>query len=151
MIRSVQMDQLRKLDSELRALGVAKEPSLDTHVMIALMSGEVPKLKPAAKVSEVARSKIIGATYRDERKLKFSDVFASTNGYEADMTRFNAYAKQRERALAEYSRQSEKIMLRAMKKDADPEEISDALHEAAERSGLKALKAPNFDALQSTD
>lgn len=144
MIRSKQMDELRKLDRELRTLGTATRPSLEKHVMIAITSGETPKLKPVAKISETARHKIIAGGYRSERSLSFGDVFASCNGYEAEMKQFDAYEKTRTAAMARYEKEADKIMLRAMNKDADPEVISEELHEAAERAGLKTLKAPVF-------
>lgn len=142
MIRSKQMDELRKLDKELRNLGAAKQPSLEQHVMIALTSGELPKLKPAAKISQVARQKIIAGGYSSSRTLAFGDVFASCNGFEAEKKQYDAYEKTRQAAIGRYSKQAEKLMLRALDKDADAEVISESLHEAAERAGLKTLFAP---------
>jgi hypothetical protein len=142
MIRSKQMDELRKLDKELRNLGSAKRPSLEQHVMIAITSGELPKLKPVAKISETARHKIIANGYSSNRSLAFGDVFASCNGYEAEMKQFDAYERTRKAALSRYEKYADKIMLRALNKDADPEVIAEELHEAAEHAGLKTLTAP---------
>lgn len=147
MIRSKQMDELRKLDRDLRNLGAAKQPSLEQHVMIAITSGEIPKLKPVARISETARRKIIASGgYSSSRSLSFGDVFASCNGYEAEMKQFGAYEKTRQAALGRYAKEADKIMLRALNKDADPEIISEELHEAAELAGLKKLTAPVFGA-----
>lgn len=151
MIRSKQMDELRKLDRDLRSLGQAKKPSLEQHVMIAITSGEMPKLRPVAKISDTARHKIIGGRYSGDRMLSFGDVFASCNGYEVEMKQFDAYEKTRAAALARYAKDADKIMLRALNKDADPEVISEDLHEAAERAGLKTLKAPVFGAADDDD
>jgi len=145
MIRSKQMDELRKLDNNLRELGAAKKPSLQYHVMRALTSGEIPKIKPVAKISEAARAKIIAGGYHSDRTLNFHEVFASCNGYEGEMKQYEAYEGSRSRKVEAYSRASEKIMLRALNKEADAEEISEALHEAAEKAGLKTLVAPTFD------
>jgi hypothetical protein len=151
MIRSKQMDELRKLDRDLRAIGAPKTPSLEQHVMIALTSGELPKLKPAAKISESARRKIISSGYSSNRNFSFGEVFASCNGYEDEMKQFNAYEKTRQAVLARYGKESEKIMLRAMNKDADAELISEELHEAAERAGLKTLVAPVFGTIPTDE
>ena len=142
MIRSKQMDELRRLDKELRNLGAAKKPSLEQHVMIALTSGELPKLKPAAKISQTAREKIISSGYTSSRVLAFGDVFASCNGFEAEKKQYDAYERVRQQAIGRYQKDADKLMLRALDKDADAEVISEALHEAAERAGLKTLTAP---------
>jgi hypothetical protein len=141
MIRSKQMDELRKLDSSLRKLGEASKPSLEKHVMIAITSGEIPKLKPVSAITAAARSKIIAERY-GSRELKFADVFLSCNGYDAEMKQFTAHEKSRSVALTKYSRSAEKIMLRALDKEADAELISEELHEAAERAGLKSITPP---------
>lgn len=142
MIRSKQMDELRSLDQRMRKLGEATKPSLESHVMIAITSGELPKLKPVATISSLARQKIVGSSYRSDRSLAFSDVFASCNGYEAEMKQYKAHEKVRETALSRYSKDAEKIMLRALDKEADAENIAEELHEAAERAGLKSITAP---------
>lgn len=149
MIRSKQMDELRGLDKTLRSLGKAKEPSLQYHVMVALTSGEVPKIKAASQISAVARKKIISSGYSSNRNFGFEEIFASCNGYEAEKKQFDSYEKTRQSAVARYSKDADKIMLRALDKEADAEEISEALHEAAEHAGLKALTAPVFDVASS--
>jgi hypothetical protein len=123
-------------------LGTVKQPSLEQHVMIALTSGELLKLKPAATISQVARQKIINSSYSSNRTLAFGDVFASCNGFEAEKKQFDAYEKTRQAAIGRYSKEAEKLMLRALDKEADAEVISESLHEAAERAGLKTLTAP---------
>jgi hypothetical protein len=142
MIRSKQMDELRKLDRELRNLGSAKQPSLEQHVMIALTSCELPKLKPVSSISKVARQKIIAGGYSSSRVLQFGDVFASCNGFEAEKKQYDAYEKVRQAAIGRYAKEADKLMLRALDKDADAEVISEQLHEAAERAGLKTLVVP---------
>lgn len=112
--------------------------------MIALTSGELPKLKPVAKISQIARKKIIASSYSSSRTLDFGDVFASCNGFEAEKKQYDAYEKTRQVAIGRYSKEAEKIMLRALDKDADAEVISESLHEAAERAGLKTLAAPTI-------
>ncbi len=136
------MDELRKLDKELRNLGAAKQPSLEQHVMIALTSGELPKLKPVSIISKVARQKIIAGGYSSSRVLQFGDVFASCNGFEAEKKQYDAHEKVRQAAIGRYAKEADKLMLRALDKDADAEIISESLHEAAERAGLKALVVP---------
>lgn len=151
MIRSKQMDELRKLDRELRALGTAKRPSLEKHVMKAITSGETTKLKPVAVIAATARDRIISGRASYDRRLSFGEVFASCNGYESEMKQFDAYERTRTAAIARYEKDADKIMLRAMNKDADPEVIAEELHEAAERSGLKTLKAPAFGTTSEDD
>lgn len=145
------MDELRKLDKSLRSLGEAKRPSLEQHVMVALTSGELPKLKSAAKISGVARTKIINSGYSSNRTLSFGDVFASCNGFETEMKQFSAHEKTRASAVSKYTRSADVIMLRAFDKDADAEAISEELHEAAERAGLKSMQVPVFGTVAESD
>lgn len=142
-MKQKQLEEIKSLRSRLSNIGTGSAPSLERHVMIALCSGEVPKLKPASVISDLARKKIIGDRYSN-RELKFSDVFASTNGYEGEMSQWNAYESKRKTALARFEKDAEKIMVKAMDSDSDAESIVEQLHDAAERSGLKALKAPVF-------
>lgn len=142
MIRPKQLEELKKLHSSLRGLGAAAEPSLEKHVMLALVSGEVPKLKPVKAISDTARKKIVDDRY--SRQLAFEEVFASCNGYEAELKAFEAHEKTRLAAVTRFDREAEKILLKAMDPDADAAEIVDQLHNAAERVGLKAIKAPVF-------
>lgn len=135
------MDELRSLDSRLRKLGEATKPSLEKHVMIAITSGEIPKLKPVAAITAAARSRIVNERYGN-RELKLAEVFLSCNGYDAEMKQFTTHEKARGVALSKYSRDAEKIMLRALDKEADAELISEELHEAAERAGLKSITPP---------
>lgn len=139
-----QLDELKRLDSNLRNTGVVSQPSLKTHVMLALVSGETPKMKPADKISQTARTKIVASSY-GSRTLEFADVFASCNGYEAEMKIWKAYEAKRIALVSKYNKASQKIMLSAMSMDAEPERIADLLNEAAESSGLKDLKAPVFN------
>lgn len=111
--------------------------------MIALCSGEVPKLKPANVISNTARTRIINDRY-SSRDLKFGDVFASTNGYEGEMSQWKIHEAKRKTALARFDKDAEKIMVKAMDTDSDAADIVEQLHDAAERSGLKGIKAPVF-------
>lgn len=142
MIRAKQMEEIKSLRNRLGALGNGTAPSLERHVMIALVSGEVPKLKPLGAISNAARKLIIEDRY--SRRLAFGDVFSSCNGYEVEMKQWNAHEVKRKTALARFDNDAEKIMVKAMDQDADASEIVEQLHEAAERSGLKAIKAPIF-------
>lgn len=117
--------------------------------MIALCSGEVPKLKPAAVISDTARRRIINDRYGGGRDLKFSDVFASTNGYEGEMNRWRIHEVKRKSAVARFEKEADKIMVKALDPEADAAEIVDQLQDAADRAGLKSLKAPPFN--EATD
>lgn len=112
--------------------------------MIALCSGEVPKLKPAAIISDTARRRIINDRYGGGRELKFGDVFASTNGYAGEMKQWKSYEEKRALAAARFEKEAEKIMVTAMGGEADASEIVEQLHAAADRAGLKSLEAPVF-------
>lgn len=138
------MDEIKSLKDRLSNLGTGNAPSLERHVMIALVSGEVPKLKPVGAISDTARKRIINDRY-SSRDLKFGDVFASTNGYEGEMKQWKEHEAKRKSALARFDRDAGKIMVKAMDAEADASEIVEQLHEAAERSGLKALKTPVFE------
>lgn len=142
-MKTKQLEEIKSLRSRLSNLGTGNAPSLERHVMIALCSGEVPKLKPAVAISDTARNQIINERYSG-RSLKFSDVFASTNGYEGEMSQWKAHEAKRKTALARFEKDAEKIMVKAMDSESDAEAIVEQLHDAAERSGLKALKAPVF-------
>lgn len=142
-MKQKQLEEIKSLRSRLSGLGTGNAPSLERHVMIALCSGEVPKLKPAAVISDMARKKIIGDRYSN-RDLKFADVFASTNGYEGEMNQWKAHEAKRKTALARFDKDAEKIMVKAMDSESDATEIVEQLHDAAERAGLKTLKAPVF-------
>lgn len=143
MIRSKQLEELRKLDTNLRSLGKATQPSLEKHVMIALVSGEVPKLKPVAAISQNARKKIV--TDRYSRNLAFSEVFASCNGFDNEMKQWSGYEKTRLAAVSRYAKEADKVLLKAMDADADAGDISEQLHDAADRAGLKSLTPPVFE------
>lgn len=111
--------------------------------MMALVSGEIPKLKPSKDISVTARKKIV--TDRYSRSLSFADVFLSCNGYDGEMKVYNAHEKKRVAAMERYRKGADKIMLKAMDSEADAADISEQLHEAAEWSGLKSLTPPKFD------
>ncbi len=138
-----QLEEIKSLRDRLSSLGTGNTPSLERHVAIALCSGEVPKLKPASVISDLARKKIIGDRYSN-RELKFADVFASTNGYEGEMSQWKAHEAKRKAALAKFDKDAEKIIVKAMDSESDAPEIVEQLHDAAERAGLKNLKAPVF-------
>ena len=143
-MKQKQLDEIKSLRSRLSSLGTGNAPSLERHVMVALCSGEVPKLKSATAVADTARNQIITERYSG-RSLKFSDVFASTNGYEGEMNQWKAHETKRKTALARFDKDAEKIMVKAMDSESDATEIVEQLHDAAERAGLKTLKAPVFD------
>ena len=142
-MKTKQLEEIKSLRGRLSSLGTGNTPSLQRHVAIALCSGEVPKLKPASVISDLARKKIIDNRYSN-RELKFEDVFASTNGYEGEMRKWNAHEAKRKAALAKFDKDAEKIIVKAMDLESDAPEIVEQLHAAAERAGLKNLKAPVF-------
>lgn len=142
-MKAKQLEEIKSLRSRLGSLGTGNAPSLERHVMIALCTGEVPKLKPAVVISDTARNQIINERYGG-RSLKFGDVFASTNGYEGEMSQWKAYEVKRKAALARFDKDAEKIMVKAMDPEADAPEIVEQLRAAAERAGLTGLKAPVF-------
>lgn len=137
------MTELNRLKDKLASIGQCKRPSLEHHVMMALVSGEVPKLKPSSEISKTARKRIV--TERYSRTLNFGDVFLSCNGYEGEMKVFNTYEKVRSKAIDKYKKEAEKIMLKALEPDANSELISAQLHEAADKSGLRELEVPKFE------
>jgi hypothetical protein len=143
MILKKQLDEIKSLHKNLRMLGGATQPNLERHVMLALVSGEIPKLKSVKAISDTAKIKIVSERYW--RSLSFGDVFASTNGYEGEMSVFKTYEKQRCAALAKFDKASSPIMLKALSADADASDIAEQLHEAAERCGLKACEPPVFE------
>lgn len=143
MIHAKQMTELNRLKTNLEGIGVCKKPSLEHHVMMALVSGEVPKIKSAADISKTARTRIVNERY--SRSLNFGDVFLSCNGYEGEMKSWNVYEKVRSRAVDKFKKESDKVMLKALEPDANGEMISSQLHEAADKSGLRDLIAPKFD------
>ena len=142
-MKAKQLEEIKNLRSRLGGLGTGNAPNLEHHVAIALCSGEVPKLKPASTICDLARKKIIGDRY-SSRELKFADVFASTNGYEGEMNQWKAHEAKRKAALARFDKDAEKIIMKAMDSESDAEEIVEQLQGAAERAGLKTLKAPVF-------
>lgn len=142
-MKAKQLEEIKSLRSRLGSLGTGNAPSLERHVAIALCSGEVPKLKPASVISDLARKKIIGDRYSN-RELKFADVFASTNGYEGEMNQWKAHEAKRKAALAKFDKDAEKIIVKAMDSESDATELVEQLHDAADRAGLKTLKAPVF-------
>lgn len=146
MIHAKQMTELNRLKTNLECIGACKKPSLEHHVMMALVSGEVPKLKPATDISKTARTRIV--TERYSRSLNFADVFLSCNGYEGEMKSYNAYEKMRSKAVDKFKKESDKVMLKALEPDANGEAISSQLHEAADKSGLRDLVTPKFDSAE---
>lgn len=148
-MKSKQLEEIKSLRNKLGTLGAGSSPSLERHVMIALCSGEVPKIKPATVISDTARKYIIGERYNSARSLRFADVFASTNGYEGEMKQWKAYEAKRQAALARFEKDAEKIMVKAMDPESDAAEIVEQLQDAAERSGIKTLKAPVFGEIES--
>lgn len=142
MIRAKQLEELQRLNKSLRESGKINAPSLEKHVMLALVSGEVPKLKPVKAISDTAKRKIVSERY--SRNLSFGDVFASCNGYEVEQKQFEAHERTRRAALARFDQDAEKIMIRAMNPESEAADIVEELHCAAERAGLKSIKAPVF-------
>jgi len=144
MIKTKQLDEIRGLSKKMAAQGDGEAPSLERHVMIALVSGEAPKLKPVGEICETARKRIISGRYGG-RELAFGDVFASCNGYEAEMRRWKAYEAQRNKAVDRFNREAEKILVRALDPEADAGDVIEQLHAAASKSGLTGLTAPSFE------
>jgi hypothetical protein len=142
-MKQKQLEEIKSLRCRLGNLGNINPPSLERHVMVALCSGEVPKLKTSKAVADTARNQIISERYGG-RTLKFSDVFASTNGYEGEMSQWRAHEAKRKAALAKFEREADKIMIKAADTDADASEIAEKLHNAAAQSGLTEIKPPVF-------
>lgn len=136
MLREKQRNELKaKFEATIRH-GRINPPDLVKHVALALASGESPKLRPAKEIVQSGRLRLIEERYTDDRKLRFSDVFASCNGYEVEKAQFDAYEAGRQRLVKPLRRLADKLNLRALNADADAEQIVEEFETAVDESGL---------------
>ena len=136
MLREKQRNEIRNKFAATLRHGQVMEPDLVKHVALALASGESPKLKTTREIVKAGRLRLIEESSRYERRLAFSDVFASTNGYELEMQEFTAYETGRQKLLKPLRRLADKLNLRALNADADAEKIIEEFETAVDESGL---------------
>lgn len=139
-MREKQLRALQQQHNRYVNTGYKKQPSIQPHINIALVSGEPVKMRTQAEIVALSRKKIAEGTYN--RNLEFHDVFSSCNGYEADMKQWQAAEKKRQALVARYRKVADPLMRKAeLADDADPEDIAAKLAEAAESAGLVAMPA----------
>lgn len=139
----MKLKQLQALQSQYRThlkIGMREQPDLKKHVKLAIVSGELPKLRPVAELTKLAREEIVNERYADS--LAFSKIFVSCNGYEGEMKEWKRYEAERQKFVRSYRKVADPLIRRAELNDrADAEEISEALEQAVVDSGLAGLKA----------
>lgn len=113
-------------------------PTMHEHIAKALVNHEPVTLKPAKEIIRLCREKIATSnSYGSERSLSFADMFGACPAFTAEMGQYKARKAQLKGALKTYLKKAEPMLRKAeLNDDADPEEIANALSDAARDAGL---------------
>lgn len=132
-----QIETIQKQHARHLELGREMKPELSKYIALALVSGAKVQLKTRPEILDLCRTKIANGNYGD-REIKFQELFASCPEYERAVKAWQDRDKSRRQRVAEYLQVAAPLLRRAeLVEDADAEEISAALSEAARVCGLK--------------
>lgn len=114
-------------------------PSVQCHIVHALVRGEtVPQLNPL-EISNAAREAVASCSYGGDRTLKFGQVFRAPASYTKAKRDFDVANERTEKAAAKYKKEADTLLLKAELSDAaDADEVSAELRLLAIKHGIDA-------------